>query len=69
MMKEKPYAKLRGKMAEKGISQERLAKAIGISKTALSMKLSGEREFRFKEMECIYKVLELEDVQSYFFGC
>lgn len=29
MMKEKPYAKLRGRMAEKGISQETPRQAVG----------------------------------------
>lgn len=67
MMKEKPYAKLRGRMAEKGISQKLLAKQLGISETAMANKFNALSDFKAKEMQIIYNILELEDVASYFF--
>ncbi len=67
-MKERPFAKLRGKMSETGYSQERLAEAIGIAPTSLNLKLAGKREFTRIEIEMIFRLLKLENVQDYFFN-
>lgn len=53
--------KLRGKLAELGISQEALAKAIGISYVSMSNKINGNKEFTLKEVYAIAKTLKLTD--------
>ena len=58
---------LRGKMAEKGFTQERLAEAVGISTNSLSRKLVGERQFRLGEVVKICEVLEINDPRDIFF--
>ena len=58
---------LRGKMAEKGFSQEKLSSAIGISSMSLSRKMSGKRDFRLGEVAKICSVLEIDNVSEIFF--
>ena len=53
--------KLRGKLAELGISQEALAKAIGISYVSMSNKINGNKEFTLKEVYAIAETLKLTD--------
>ena len=52
---------LKGKMAEKGVNQKELAKAIGISINSMSRKLSGKREFQLSEAVAISDFLQLEN--------
>jgi|Cm827metagenome_2_1110796.scaffolds.fasta_scaffold47939_1 DNA-binding helix-turn-helix protein len=52
---------LRGKMAEKGISQDRLAVRIGISPQTLCRKISGKRDFKLAEIVKICEVLNIEN--------
>lgn len=52
---------LRGKMAEKGFTQSKLAKSVGMSENSLSRKLSGEREFRLSEVVSICQLLHIEN--------
>lgn len=53
-------AKLKGKIAEKGISQESFAKAIGIDNSTLFRKLQlGGIKFSIEEVKKIVQVLEL----------
>ena len=59
---------LRGKIAEKGFTQESLAKAVGISTNSMSRKLLGERQFRLKEVVRICEVLEIDDPRDIFFS-
>jgi DNA-binding Xre family transcriptional regulator len=59
---------LKGKMAEKQITQGLLAKEIGISENSLSRKLLGKREFRLSEAVAICKVLEIDNPKEIFFG-
>lgn len=58
---------LRGKMTEKGYTQEKLAQAVGISTNSLSRKLLGERQFRLGEVVKICEVLEIDDPRDIFF--
>ena len=58
---------LRGKMAEKGYTQEKLAEAVGISTNSMSRKLLGERQFRLGEVVKICEVLEINDPRDIFF--
>ena len=59
--------RLKGKMAEKDITQASLAALIGISTNSLSRKMLGKREFRLSEVVDICKVLEIEDPKGIFF--
>lgn len=59
---------LKGKMAEKGVSQAELAKAIGISVNSMSRKMLGKREFQLSEAVAISKFLQLENPGEIFFG-
>lgn len=58
---------LRGKMAEKQITQGALAAEIGISENSLSRKLLGKREFRLSEIISICKVLDIDNPKDIFF--
>lgn len=58
---------LKGRMVEKGFTQESLAKAVGISTNSMSRKLLGERQFRLGEVVRICEVLEIDDPRDIFF--
>lgn len=58
---------LRGKMAEKQISQGELAKRIGMSENSLSRKLLGIRDFRLAEVVKIINELQIENPEKIFF--
>lgn len=68
MKKAKPYAKLRGRMAEKGVTQLMLAKLMGLSPTSVNFKLSGKSDFTVKEMKMLKYSLDLESIDEYFFA-
>lgn len=53
----KPYAKIRAAMVRSGYTQEGLAKAIGLSYSALNQKLNGNRDFTLTEAKLIAKKL------------
>lgn len=56
-------------MREKEITQDELAKKIGISGTSLNLKLSGKREFKGNEMFAIAETLGVSDkIDVYFFA-
>lgn len=63
------YSKLRGKMAERSITQEQLADKIGINKCTLSVKLNGRYAFANDEILAICKVLDIptDEISKYFF--
>ena len=58
---------LKGRMVEKGFTQEKLAEAVGISTNSMSRKLLGERQFRLGEVVKICEVLEIDDPRDIFF--
>ena len=64
------HSKLLGRIKECGFTQEKLAEAIGISKTTLSGKLNNQFSFTTKEMLAICKVLDipLHEINEYFFA-
>ena len=63
------YSRLRGRMREKNMTQEELAHLIGISTVTLREKLKGGRPFfKADEMFAIGKVLEIENLDAYFFN-
>lgn len=63
------YSKLLGRMKECGYTQEKLARAIGISKSTLNLKLKNKASFYHPEMKKICEVLNItgEDVYAIFF--
>lgn len=63
------YSKLQGKIKEKFVKQENFARAIGISRTSLNLKLNGKSMFSHEEMARSIDVLDIprEDLPEYFF--
>lgn len=64
------YSKLLGRIKEFGLTQERLARAIGKDKSTLTMKLNGRSAFTQKEIDEICKVLDIsnDEIGDYFFA-
>lgn len=62
--------KLQGKMREAGMTIEKLATAVGLSRTGLFNKIHGKREFLVSEVAKICKLLDIGDteMQVIFFG-
>lgn len=50
-----------GKMREDGISQEYLARAIGITQQAFSNKAKGKSQFTYWDLIVIFSTLDFED--------
>lgn len=63
------YSKLRGRMAERGVTQAQLAEKIGINKATLSVKLNGRYAFVTDEVLAICKELGIhnDEISEYFF--
>lgn len=66
-MLEMDFSRLKGRMREKGVTQEELAKAIGISAASLNKKLNNKTDFCLRETFAIGKILSIEDATEYFF--
>ena len=64
------YAKLRGRMAEKGYTITSLAAVIGISRLTLAHRLDNRYPFNSREMKAISDYLDIpgEQMASYFFA-
>ena len=58
---------LRAALAQRGMTQGKLAKLVGISPNSLSRKLNGKRQFTLGEVEAISRVLELQNPATVFF--
>ena len=58
--------KLRAKITENGLSQNSVAKKMGISSNSLSRKLLGKREFTLSEVVALCEVLNIENPQEIF---
>lgn len=61
------FCKIRGRMAELGISQERLAKMLGISLQSLNAKLNERRQFTLEEVIKTIQLLDIANPNEYFF--
>lgn len=64
------YSKLLGRMKECGFTQEKLAKAIGISKYTLNTKLNNKFSFAQEEILAICKVLNIpvSEIGEFFYA-
>lgn len=64
------YSKLLGRMRECGFTQEQLAKAIGINKSTLSVKLNNKFSFSQEEILAICKILNIpaSEISDYFYA-
>lgn len=63
-------SKLLGRMKERSITQEQLAKEIGKDKSTVNAKLNGKNAFTTKEIDDICKVLDISnsEIGDYFFA-
>ena len=63
------YARLRGKIREIFGTQEAFAKAIGLSKSGVSMRLNGKVNWTAEEIERAKEALDFsaEEIGTYFF--
>lgn len=58
-------ALLRGKIAERGLTQEKLARELAMDKSTLSRKMKSEAlDFSVGEMHQIVEILELSKVEA-----
>lgn len=62
------HDRLKGRMAELGITQTQLAKELGISLQALNQKLNGKTDLSINEAEKIIRVLRIENPNRIFFN-
>jgi transcriptional regulator with XRE-family HTH domain len=62
--------KIRARLVELGLTQEDLAKAIGIAPCTVNQKLNNIRPMKLREANIIAEVLEIEDAdfRAYFFA-
>lgn len=62
------FDKLKGKMAEQKVSQECLAKSLGITVQSLNAKLNGRSQFTLGEVIKITEVLSIKEPVDIFFN-
>lgn len=64
------YAKLRGRIVEKFGSQDAFREQVGISKTAMSKKMTGKTGFSQKDIIkwCELLSIDLKQVGEYFYA-
>lgn len=69
-MREYDYSRLLGRMREKGYTQEKLAKALGISETSLNHRLNNKQNFRQDEIVAASDILMIprRNLEDYFFA-
>ncbi len=62
--------KLKGRMAEKGLTQKDIAEALGIATPTVNQKLNNVRPMDLTEAEQLAKILDIsaEDFSAYFFA-
>lgn len=64
------YSKLLGRMRERGFTQEKLAKTLGISETSVNLTLNNKRSFRQDEISKTADALGIKpkSIEEYFFA-
>lgn len=62
--------KLLGRIREKGVKQGKLAEALGIKQSTLSLKINNKRPFFLDEAMQLAEILEISDCEfgTYFFA-
>lgn len=60
-------ARLKGIMAERGVSQRELAKMLGLSTKSVNAKINGRVDITINEAVLISKVLRIENPGAIFF--
>ena len=68
-MKRMGYAKLKGRIVEKGYNTTSLAKELDISNVSLAHKLNKKADWRLSEVKKLCEILDIskEDMTAYFF--
>lgn len=63
------YSKLKGRIVEKYDTMRNFAKELGISRQALSMKMTGKRQFSMDEIRHYSDLLEIpkDEIGTFFF--
>ncbi len=61
------YLNLNAEMARKKITQIDMAKALNISTSTLSEKMTGKKDFKLKECKTIIKILLPNNTMDYLF--
>lgn len=63
------YSKLKGRIVEKGYTQQKLCDGIGITQNSMTNKLKGKSDFSSQEIAQICNMLDIEPkmIGSYFF--
>lgn len=57
--------KLKGKMKEKNITQEKLADSIGVARSTINRKINqGGSDFSIEEVQKIISLLEISNVEA-----
>lgn len=59
---------LKGRIAEKGLTQSKVAESIGITYQSFSDKLNNKSHFKVSEIIKLCKVLDISDKDKYFFA-
>lgn len=69
-MKPSVYASLLGKARAKGLTQAQMAKVLGISEQALTLKLHRRTEFKESEIRALMELIDepIDNVTLYFFS-
>ena len=64
-----PYAKLRGVIREKFSTQEAFARSVGMSRSALNLKLNNKVDWSLSEIRRVCQALGISprEVHEYFF--
>ena len=63
------YSKLKGRIKEKGFTQEEIAKNVNKDKSTISLKLNNQSVFMQDEIAIIINLLDIpkEEIKEYFF--
>ena len=61
------FSKLRGRMAEKGYTGRSMAKELGISDMTFYQKMTGKTDWKLSEIYRIKVLLDIDDLEPYFF--
>lgn len=64
------FLKLRGRIREKGLTEQDFARQLNLSRTSLSLRLNGKTAWNLPEIEASCQILSIPDteVPEYFFN-